>query len=451
MSIVCGTDFSEMAAHAATAAACLAARTGGILHLVHALDLWPEELQGRPGHPLLLWAESRLAGEAERIRAFGADVQVHAIAGPADVVVQTLALEHSASAIVVGAVGNRGKHSRNLGSRADRVAQSSHLPVLTVRDSAPFVGWLKEGRALRVVLGIDDSRSVENAARWLDELCRSGAVELTLAHLYWPPEALHRLGLEGVRSIVDADPELVKTLERQFSQRFDGLLHAKVRTYRIEPHLGRIGDGLAALAADAQADLVVVGSRERSTLERLWEGSVARQALHAAGMSVACVPSPAGAPVATIVPRLKTVLAATDFSNIGNGAIPLAYAAASPGATVHLVHVVQVDRLRLDPYDILRPMPNDTTLEAMNAAETKLSSLVPTDASGKGVMTRVHALEANDAWEAICQAAERLSVDLICLGTHGRTGLAKAALGSVAARVLAHSRRPLLLARGPNP
>ncbi len=72
-------------------------------------------------------------------------------------------------------------------------------------------------------------------------------------------------------------------------------------------------------------------------------------------------------------------------------------------------------------------------------------------ASRKGVSTRVHALAAEDAWEAICQIAERLSVDLICLGTHGRTGLAKVALGSVAARVLANSRRPVLLARGPNP
>ncbi len=139
------------------------------------------------------------------------------------------------------------------------------------------------------------------------------------------------------------------------------------------------------------------------------------------------------------------------LSELGNGAIPLAYAAASPGATVHLLHVVQGARPRIDPYDIFRPIPNETTLEALKAAETRLSGLVPADASGKGLTTRVHALEANEPWEAICQAAERFSVDLICLGTHGRSGLAKAALGSVAARVLAHSRRPLLLARGPNP
>lgn len=450
MTIVCGTDFSEMAAHAATAAACLARATGSPLHLVHALDLRPEELREKPPHPLILWAEGRLEQEAARLKAFGAEVRVHAVAGPADVVLRSIAHEQSARTIVVGAIGHRGNPSRKLGSRADRTAQSSHLPVVTVRDSAPFVAWQKEGRPLRVVMGIDDSKSVESAARWLDELCRSGAVELTLAHLYWPPEAMYRLGLEGSRSFVEADPELVKLLERQFSQRLDGLLHAKARTYRIEPHLGRLGDGLATLAAEEHADLLVVGSRGRPALERLWEPSVARWALHAASMSVACVPALEAAPSA-VVPRLKAVLAATDFSELGNAAIPLACAAASPGATVHLLHVVRAERPHVDAHDVFHPMTGERTLEAMKGAQARLSELVPTDAKGKGLTFRVHALEANDAWEAICQAAERLSVDLICLGTHGRSGIAKAALGSVAARVLTHSRRPLLLSRGPNP
>jgi nucleotide-binding universal stress UspA family protein len=384
------------------------------------------------------------------LRALGADVQVHALAGPADVVLLTLAHERAARMIVVGAVGHPRSSSHELGSRADRTAQRSHLPVLTVRESGPFVAWLTQRRALRVVLGIDDSQSVENAARWLDGLCRSGAVEATLAHLYWPPSAMHRVGLEGIRSFVDADPELVKTLEQQFSRRLDGLLHAKSRTYRIEPHLGRLGDGLAELAAELHADLLVVGSRGRSALERFWEGSVARQALHAASMSVACVPAPATA-LASVVPRLKTVLAATDFSELGNGAIPLAYGAASRGATVHLLHVVHADRRLMDAHDIFHPLPSETALEVIKAAETRLSALVPSDAGAKGITTRVHAVAANDAWVAICQAAERLSVDVICLGTHGRSGLARAALGSVAARVLENSQRPLLLARRPKP
>src|SRR5688572_6805267 len=126
MSIVCGSDFSEMAAHAAICAACLAARMGRPLYLVHALDGWPEGLRERPGHPELSWAESRLEQEAERLRALGVEVHAHVIAGQAEIVLQTLAHEHSAHAIVIGAIGDRGNSSRRLGSRADRTAQESH-------------------------------------------------------------------------------------------------------------------------------------------------------------------------------------------------------------------------------------------------------------------------------------------------------------------------------------
>ncbi len=151
---------------------------GSPAYLIHAHDVGREELQQRPGHPLLLWAESRLEQDAERLRALGAEVHTRAIAGAPDTVLQTAALEHSATAIVIGAIGHRGNSSRRLGSRADRIAQQAHAPVLTVRESASFRAWSKEGRALRVVLGIDDSRSVENAARWLDGLCKAGPVEL---------------------------------------------------------------------------------------------------------------------------------------------------------------------------------------------------------------------------------------------------------------------------------
>jgi nucleotide-binding universal stress UspA family protein len=193
-----------------------------------------------------------------------------------------------------------------------------------------------------------------------------------------------------------------------------------------------------------------VGCHDQSALDRLWEGSVARQALRAASMSVACVPS---LPVARALhtPKLRNVLAATDFSALGNGAIPLAYSAVCDGGTVHLVHVVKASRTSLDAYDVFAPVPPETQSAVANAAEARLARLVPTDGSGKSVTTEVHVLEAEQPAAAICQAAERLGADLICVGTHGRTGLAKAALGSVASGVIAQTRRPVLVAKSPKP
>ena len=145
------------------------------------------------------------------------------------------------------------------------------------------------------------------------------------------------------------------------------------------------------------------------------------------------------------------MLVATDFSDLANSAIPLAYATLHPGATVHLLHVLASERPRVDPYDVFQPASDAVTTEAAAAARSRLSQLIPPDANGTGIVTQLHVIDAPDAWQAICQAAERLGVDLVCLGTHGRTGIARAALGSVATNVLTHSRRPLLLARGQKP
>jgi nucleotide-binding universal stress UspA family protein len=450
MSIVCGTDFSEGALHAATVAGCFAARTRQPLHLVRVLDLRREEVHDPPGHAFRSTAEDRLRSEAERLSKFGANVHVHATAGFADEALRAAAREYGASLLVVGAIGHGGNDARRLGASADRIARQSHVPVLAVRDSAAYVEWLAGERPLRVVLGIDASESAEHAARWLDEVCHAGAVELVLAHLYWPPEAFSRFGLGGIRSFVEPDPELVKALESQLSKRFDPALDAELRSYRIEPHLGRLGDALAGLAAEARADLLVVGSRAQNTLERLWGGSVPRQVLSAASMSVACVPSPAAARPLHI-PRLERVLVATDFSELGNGAVPIAYAAVSPGGTVHLVHVLDNGHGRVDADDIFKPSPKESTSQAALAARAHLSRLIPLDANTRRAASEVVVLAAHDAGQAICQAAERLGVDLIALGTHGRTGLARAALGSVAAHVLMSTRRPLLMARGPKP
>jgi len=51
--------------------------------------------------------------------------------------------------------------------------------------------------------------------------------------------------------------------------------------------------------------------------------------------------------------------------------------------------------------------------------------------------------------EAIIQAAERLDCDVICMGTHGRSGLTRALAGSVAQEVLLNGTRPVFIVRPP--
>jgi len=447
MTIICGTDFSEAAGQALEVAQRLASKQQVPLHLVHALDVPLERGNEDPQDPLVVAARSQLERQAERLRAAGTRVDCHVLVGVPDEVLRQLAQDVSAKLIVIGALGRRRADTWQLGSHADRTAERTHIPVLVVRRAEPFAQWTTGARALRIVLGVDASLSSETAGRWITELAAFGPCQVVLTHLYWPPEEYHRLGLGGIRSWVDRDAQLNRTFEQEYSERFAALFSTANVTCRLEPHMGRVGDGLAALAAKEKADLVVVGCHDRGPLLRAWEGSVSKHVLRCADMSVVCVPAPLEAQLSA-TPTLRSVLCATDFSKAGNAAIPLAYSVVNYGGIVHLVHVVKVARDPVEPYDIFTPTAGADSA-TQTAARAQLAALVPKDFGGAAAATRLHVLEAPNPSAAIYQAAERLGVDVICLGTHGRTGLSRAVLGSVATSVIEHTQRPVLLARAP--
>jgi nucleotide-binding universal stress UspA family protein len=450
MTIVCGTDFSEHSRKAVNAAARLASRMNVPLHLVHALDLGAREVAGDPGRDENSRAAARLLVEKERLALLGIDVQIHAREGAPDEVLLAVATHVQAKLVVVAALGQRVPGKWQLGSHADRLAQVSHVPVLVVRDAGGFEDWVAGRRALRVLMGVDFSLASEHAMRWVGALCAFGPCEVSAIHLYWPPDQFERLGLSGVRDYMGPHPEVVQAVQTQFARRFVETIGLQSVRMLVQPHLGRPADRIAKQAEDDEADLVVVGSHSREPLERMIEGSVSRGVLHGARVSVACVPAPRQ-PATEWPARIRNVLVATDFTPTGNAAVALAYSLVAPHGTVHLAHVVP-DRTHgsVEPHDIF--VSDDAALasEPHAAARRHLMELRLPGYSGHAASV-VHVLESNEPAAAIAQAAERLDADLICMGTHGRGGVARAALGSVALGVLPHTQRPVLFARAPRP
>jgi nucleotide-binding universal stress UspA family protein len=68
----------------------------------------------------------------------------------------------------------------------------------------------------------------------------------------------------------------------------------------------------------------------------------------------------------------------------------------------------------------------------------------------RGIETKIEVVLDPDVAEAICQAAERLDVDLVLLGSQRRQGLFAEA-GSISKKVVAQSRRPVLVLSAPRP
>ncbi len=433
MAIVCGTDLSERSRPALAAAAAIARRAREPLHLVHVIESG-ELLEPDCRERLAAAAREMLAREAERVSA-SVDAGVHrtVLVGHAVRELLSFADSEHATLVVVSSQGHAASPLYRLGGTSERIAHESPYPVLVVRDAAPFETWARGDRPLRVVVCVDFTASSLSAVRWVKTLRRAGPCDVVFGHVYDGVDVLRRYGKGGVPSLVEPDPGVERLLERDIAAIVGDLGGAGQVAFRVHLALGRFADHLVELADAERADLVVVGTHHRRGPGRLW--SVSSGVLHLGRMSVATVPTSPGTLLGPEgLPEVKRVLVATDLSDASAWAVAFAYALVGRrGGDVHLLHVV--------------PARDEERSAADADLASRLRSLAPSAAGREGITTHVEIAHGAVVAE-ICTAAERLGVDVVCLGSRGESGL-EALLGSVVAGVLRESARPVLVVRPP--
>jgi nucleotide-binding universal stress UspA family protein len=82
------------------------------------------------------------------------------------------------------------------------------------------------------------------------------------------------------------------------------------------------------------------------------------------------------------------------------------------------------------------------TAEAEQAIQAARQSLTQA-----GITPTTKVVEEHATWRGILDAAKTFGADLIVMGSHGRHGLEKVVLGSVAQRVLSHAHLPVFVVR----
>ncbi len=88
--------------------------------------------------------------------------------------------------------------------------------------------------------------------------------------------------------------------------------------------------------------------------------------------------------------------------------------------------------------------------EYLSAATAEANAAVHAakeDFAAADVTVDTSVVEAHTAWRGIVEAGDSLKADLIVMGSHGRSGLEKLVLGSVAQAVLSHTKLPVLVMR----
>jgi nucleotide-binding universal stress UspA family protein len=147
--------------------------------------------------------------------------------------------------------------------------------------------------------------------------------------------------------------------------------------------------------------------------------------------------------------QAKRILWPTDFSTLSlHGGLYARGFRELFQAELHVVHVVPPPI----PADLAITLPIESPMayvgqEVEPECRARLEGLVQQQfGSVAGVIVRV--LFGNP-WSTICQYAREQNIQLIVVGTHGRTGLQHVLIGSTAERIVQHAPCPVLVVKNP--
>lgn len=148
----------------------------------------------------------------------------------------------------------------------------------------------------------------------------------------------------------------------------------------------------------------------------------------------------------------KTILVPHDFSSSANHAAAIARdEAKSHGSKLILLHVIQMPT-HMEPDAVIMPEPTGAPIKfrdyAVSQGEAHLKDLVAR--LEKDGVQATSFLRVGNPVDEILAFADENAVDLIVMGTHGRSGLQALLVGSVTERVVRLSNKPVLTIRHPD-
>ncbi|MDH3998310.1 MAG: universal stress protein, partial [Desulfuromonadales bacterium] len=137
---------------------------------------------------------------------------------------------------------------------------------------------------------------------------------------------------------------------------------------------------------------------------------------------------------------IKNILLATDFSEASDDAATHAMTLAQlTGAHLHVLHVIS----ELEEHQRVM-VPREAFQTLQQEIEIQTIKELERFCAGKAdcVSSTSHAV-IGKPYRAIVDTAEKIGVDMIVMGTHGRTGVEHVLVGSTAERVVRHSTIPV--------
>ncbi len=282
------------------------------------------------------------------------------------------------------------------------------------------------GKYKKILVAVDGSESGNNALRQAFRLANDEKCWITVTSVVPPYEGdIDLTGVKDVRKAMakpceDALEEARKIAETE---------RALIKTVCEE---GETYERIVDLADAENCDVIVVGRRGRRHFERALVGSVTARVIGHTQRDVLVVPN-------NTVLGWKKILVATDGSKYSAVAVDKAIAfAGSYGGGLVVVSIVDV------PTEFYAEAPK--AVEDMIKKAKEYTAAVKKQAEAAGVKAETFIGEA-EAYQAIVKLAAEQGVNMIAVGSHGRTGLRRLLMGSVTEKVIGHAPCPVLVVK----
>ena len=291
--ILCPTDFSDFSRRALAHATALARWYDARLTVLYVESLAPA-IAGFPPlvSPITLEPLSR-ERLLEEMRAFaepaaGAGVATEFVvrAGPAAPLILEQARCGGADLIVMGTHGRSGFERLVLGSVAEKVIRQAACPVLTVSREAEGARPRSPAELRRIVCATDFSEPSQEALRYATSLASRANARLDVLYvLDWPDgERPHHPPFDV--------PEYRRYLQDEGMRQLRAAVPAAARDWcevRETVAVGRPWREILRVAAEVEADLIVLGTHGRGAFDRVLFGSTASHVVRQAACPVLTV------------------------------------------------------------------------------------------------------------------------------------------------------------------
>lgn len=301
-----------------------------------------------------------------------------------------------------------------------------------------------------ILVPLDGSQLSEHALPLACALAERSGATLHLLHVHTPHDIIV---MEGMPVIDEDLHSLGRTHEQLYladvQQRISTALPVSVVWHNPDRE-GLVVNTITAYIAAEDIDLVVMTTHGRTGFERLWLGSVAEALMRHSSAPVLLVRPGGAAPDLKHPPQIGTILVPLDGSALSERIVePAERLGRLCGAGYLLFHVV-VPLIIYTPGPFIAPVAADPgyTEQMQITAQHYLAQVADRMQEDDEAVQSQVVVDTQPSF-AILEAARQHHADLIALATHGRGGLGRLMLGSVADKVLRGTTLPVLLYHPP--